>query len=305
MLNNAFDSLYILGNGFDLAHRMPTGYRDFRRWLVENNRFDVIQELQSAYPAKIEDDYLLWSQFEKALGEYDLDTVINWSWENLYLTEDSLGNQLFNSSFIDTQLPDIIDEAFSKWVRSIKIAAKRAYEEIPLDALYLTFNYTDTLEQLYHIPERQVLYIHGRASKGDKLIFGHNHEIYPADYWDDSIDMRENNERMQRLTDMNTLCKPVYEIIERNEGFFKRLESTKDIHIIGHSCEAVDYPYFRKVIESTARDAKWYFYPFADEDKKRVKKLINEIAITNYQINVTCPPPSLTTNTSPTGMTVL
>lgn len=168
MLNDPMDSLYILGNGFDLAHEMPTGYRDFRRWLVENNRFDVIQELQSAYPAKIEDDYLLWSQFERTLGEYDLDTVINWSWENLYLTVDSLGNQLFSNSFIDTQLPDIIDEAFSKWVRSIKIAAKGVYNEIPFDAIYLTFNYTDNLEQLYHIPEQQVLHIHGRASKGDK-----------------------------------------------------------------------------------------------------------------------------------------
>lgn len=156
----------------------------------------MIHELQSVYPAKIKDDYLLWSQFEKVLGEYDLDTVINWSWDNLYLTVDSLGNQLFNNSFIDTQLPDIVDEAFSKWVRSIKIATKRAYDEISLDALYLTFNYTDTLEELYHIPERQVLYIHGRASKGDKLIVGHDHEINPADYWDDNIDMRENNERM-------------------------------------------------------------------------------------------------------------
>ena len=275
-------SLYILGNGFDRAHKMPTEYRDFRRWLLENNRFDVIQELQSAYPAKIENDYLLWSQFEKALGEYDLETVINWSWENLYLTVDSLGNQLFNNSFIDTQLPDIIDEAFSKWVGSIKIATKRAYDELPLDAVYLTFNYTDTLEQLYQIPELQVLHIHGRASKGDKLIVGHNHEINPADYWDDNIDMRENNERMQRLTEMNTLCKPVYEIIERNEWFFKRLKPIKDIHILGHSCEAVDYPYFRKVKESAAREAKWLFYPFTDEDRIRFKRLISEIAILNY-----------------------
>lgn len=248
-------SLYIIGNGFDLAHGMKTRYGDFRRWLVENNRFDVIHELQSAYPAKIEDNYLLWSQFEKALGEYDLETVINWSWENLYLTVDSLGNQLFNSSLIDTQLPDIIDEAFSKWVKSIKMTTERAFSKIEKGSVYLTFNYTDTLEQLYGIPERQVLHIHGRASRGEKLIVGHNREINPADYWDDNIDMRENNERMQRLTDMNTLCKPVYEIMEHNEWFFRGLGFTKDIYIIGHSCEAVDYPYFRKVKESVPQDA--------------------------------------------------
>ena len=276
-------SLFIIGNGFDRAHGMLTGYEDFRRWLLKNNRFDVIQELQNAYPAKINDDYLLWSEFEKALGEYDIDVVINWSWESLFLTEISLGNQLFNKGFIDTQLPDIIDEAFTKWVRSISIATVKAYDNIPQDALYLTFNYTDTLEHLYHIPEQQVLHIHGRASKGDKLIVGHNRQINPADYWDDNIEMRENNERMQRLTDMNTLCKPVFELIERNESFFEGLGNIKDIHIIGHSCEAVDYPYFRKVKESVSTDVWWHFNPYdMENDVRRINLLMKAIGI-NYE----------------------
>ena len=275
-----YSELYIIGNGFDRAHGMPTGYGNFRQWLLKNNRFDVIQELQSAYPAKIKDDYLLWSEFEKALGEYDLDTVIDWSWENLFLTVDSLGNQLFNNGFIDTQLPDIIDEAFTKWVRSIPIANVKAYDKIPQDALYLTFNYTDTLERLYHIPEMQVLHIHGRASKGEKLIVGHDRQINPADYWDDNIDMRENNERMQRLTDMNTLCKPVFELIDKNEYFFDGLGNIKDIHIIGHSCEAVDYPYFRKVKESVPTDAWWHFNPYdMKDDVRRTNLLIKAIGI--------------------------
>ena len=275
-------TLFILGNGFDRAHGMATGYEDFRKWLVENNRLDVIHELQSAYPARIKDDYLLWSQFEKALGEYDLETVINWSWENLYLTVDSLGNQLFNNSFIDTQLPDIIDEAFTKWIRSIKMPTAKAYDCIGKEALYLTFNYTDTLEGLYQVPEQQVLHIHGRASKGDKLIVGHNREINPGDYWDDSLDMRENNERMQRLTDMNTLCKPVFEIMEHNDWFFKSLRSIKDIFIIGHSCEEVDYPYFYKVKESVAKDAMWHFNPYCEDDEVRERRLIKEIGVKNF-----------------------
>ena len=277
----SYSNLFIIGNGFDRAHRMATGYSDFRRWLVENNRFDVIHELQSAYSAKIEEDYLLWSQFEKVLGEYDLDTVINWSWENLYLTGNSLGNQLFNNFLIDTQLPDIIDEFFSKWVKSIKIATEKAYNDLPLDANYLTFNYTDTLEQLYRIPERQVLHIHGRASKGENLIVGHNRMIDPLEYWDDSIDMRENNERMQRLTDMNNLCKPVYEIMEQNNWFFKELGFTKDIHVIGHSCGEIDFPYFRKLKETVPNGVIWHFNPFSPDDRIRISRLVSEIGITN------------------------
>ena len=138
-------------------------------------------------------------------------------------------------------------------------------------------------------PERAVSPSLVKSAGNGRLVCNHlvsrpaiNHEINPADYWDDNIDMRENNERMQRLTEMNTLCKPVYEIIERNEWFFKRLKPIKDIHILGHSCEAVDYPYFRKVKESAAREAKWLFYPFTDEDRIRFKRLISEIAILNY-----------------------
>ncbi len=277
-------NLFIIGNGFDLAHGMATGYGDFRRWLIENNRFDVLYELQSAYPAKINEDYLLWCEFEKALGEYDLDTVINWSWENLFLTEISLGNQLFNG-LIDVQLPDIIDEAFTKWVRSIQIPLRAKYNTLSRDALYLSFNYTDTLERLYQIPEQQVLHIHGRVAKGEKLIVGHNRKIDPAKYWDDDFDMRENNERMQRLTDMNDLCKPVFEIIEKCDSFFKRLGFTKDIIIFGHSLGEIDYPYYRKIKGSVSSEAIWHFNPYSADDIKRIEKFVQTIKITNYICN--------------------
>lgn len=271
--------LYIIGNGFDLAHGMQTRYGDFKKWLIDNGRIDVIQELQSAYPSQKGTDYLLWSDFERALGEYDLDTVINWSWENLYLTVDSVGNMLFNNGFIDTQLPDIISEAFTKWVRSIKIPFQKVYENISTESLYLTFNYTDTLETLYQIPEWKVLHIHGRASKGEKLIVGHNHHINPADYWDDKIDLRENNERMQRLTDMNDLCKPYYDIIERNEIIFQLMNSISDIYVIGHSCDEIDYPYFRKVRESVKSNAMWHFNTYSEVDERRIEVLKQKLGI--------------------------
>lgn len=279
-----YSNLFIIGNGFDRAHGMPTGYGDFKRWLIKNNRLDVIYELQSAYPIQQEDDYLLWSDFERALGKYDLDTVINWRWENLFLTVDSLGNQLFNGNFIDTQLPDIINEAFTRWVRRIQMPTHKVYGNITKQSLYLSFNYTDTLEQLYQIPERQVLHIHGRASKDEKLIVGHNRVINPADYWDDNIEMRENNERMQRLTDMNTLCKPVDEITKRYDWYFKGLGFTEDIFILGHSCGEIDYPYFQKIKESLPSYVKWHFNPHTPEDKKRIEKFIQTIGVKNYTI---------------------
>jgi len=281
-------TLFIIGNGFDRAHEMPTGYEHFKKWLNENNRSDVIHELQRAYPVMAGSDYLLWCQFEKALGEYDLKTVMNWSWEDLYVTTDSLGNQLFNNGFIDTQLPDIISEAFTKWMRSIPVPSTWLDDVNVRDAVYLTFNYTDTLEHLYQIPEQKILHIHGRVSKGEKLIVGHNRHINPADYWDDNIDMRENNERMQRLTDMNTLCKPIYELIKRNEKFFEGLSNVVDIYIKGHSCDEIDYPYFVKVKESVPCSAKWHFNPYKVDDIHRIETPIYKIGIPN-NIFDSCP----------------
>lgn len=42
--------LFVIGNGFDLAHGMAMRYADFKQWLIENDRIDVIHELQSALP---------------------------------------------------------------------------------------------------------------------------------------------------------------------------------------------------------------------------------------------------------------
>lgn len=272
--------LYIIGNGFDLAHGMKTRYGDFKRWLIENDRFDVIKELESAYPAKMGEVFLLWSDFETALGQYDIEKVINWSWEDLILTEVSISGQHCDNPqfFLERQLNDIINSAFSAWAKQIKLASFTNFT-LPLEALYLTFNYTNTLEKLYVIPENHVLHIHGRANADDKLIVGHNRMIDPSKYWDDSIYLRENNERMQRLSNMNDLCKPFDEIIERNEGFFHMMNRVQDIHVTGHSCGEIDYPYFREVKTSVAECAQWHFNPYTDEDEKRIEKLKNEIGI--------------------------
>lgn len=88
----SYSDLFIIGKGFDLAHGMPTKYDDFKRWLIENDRIDIIQELQHAFPGMKGREYLLWSDFETALGQYDIDTVLNWGWDDLYITSSSIGN---------------------------------------------------------------------------------------------------------------------------------------------------------------------------------------------------------------------
>lgn len=77
--------LFILGNGFDRAHDLKTSYWHFKKWLMTHGRLDVIAELQSLFPAQQDGEFLLWSQFEKALTLYDKAAVEGWAWDSLYL----------------------------------------------------------------------------------------------------------------------------------------------------------------------------------------------------------------------------
>ncbi len=275
------ECMYIIGNGFDLKHGMSTKYSDFKRWLFDNGRIDVILELQKAFPAQNGDAYILWSDFEKALGLYDINVVLNWSWEDLYITEVSIGGQVFGAPgfLLNTRLPDIWSEAFIEWVCSISIPNSSKEFALNRCAFFLSFNYTDTLEVLYGIPEESIIHIHGRASLKEKLVVGHNREIDPGDYWNDSLDMRENNERMQRLMDMNELRKPYWEIMERNRCFFQKLGSVRDVFVLGHSCAEVDVPYFRKVKESVDSEAIWHFLPYGEKDRYRIMNLLKMLHI--------------------------
>ena len=46
------------------------------------------------------------------------------------------------------------------------------------DSFFINFNYTDVLEGLYKILEERVLHIHGRSSKSEHLIYGHNNSFF-------------------------------------------------------------------------------------------------------------------------------
>ncbi len=92
------DSLYIIGNGFDLKHQIHSSYNDFLNWLIGNYRFDVIVELQRICPITENGKYLLWSNFEKALENIEIKDVVEWDWENLLVAETTMGSFLIGNT---------------------------------------------------------------------------------------------------------------------------------------------------------------------------------------------------------------
>ena len=41
--------LYILGNGFDKHHDIPSGYQDYRKWLEDNERWAILEIIDNLF----------------------------------------------------------------------------------------------------------------------------------------------------------------------------------------------------------------------------------------------------------------
>ena len=63
--------LFIIGNGFDLAHKIPTRYLDYRAFLKSSpENEDFCMRMESTYGLGKSTDYW-WRDFETNLGEGD------------------------------------------------------------------------------------------------------------------------------------------------------------------------------------------------------------------------------------------
>jgi len=125
---------------------------------------------------------------------------------------------------------------------------------------FFSFNYTQTLENVYNISENSVCHIHG-VSKGIKnlndstivdLIFGHGRESFETDVTNIVS------------TAYNITKKPVCQCIEKNLLFFDKLRDINNIYSYGFSFGDVDMPYIEKICHSirNTTNVTWYFNDF-------------------------------------------
>ena len=70
-------TLYVIGNGFDLFHGIPSSYSHFYHWLKAKGKNEFISKMESFFPSIINGELLLWKDFESALGIYDRNKIFN------------------------------------------------------------------------------------------------------------------------------------------------------------------------------------------------------------------------------------
>ena len=272
--NSYTHCLQVIGNGFDIAHEMKTSWRDFNEWLKLSGHSKLICFLEANNGMKTD----LWKDFEKALGEYDINHVYNQCTEDIEIDYD----HMMRSAFAIEDSPDIellprkeeLVRCFSQWVESIWISEEPLPIEVPQEARYLTFNYTETLEKLYGISSANVFHIHGDTRDP---VFGHGNYY---DRHDNNADTTYQIAAKEKIIGvMNELHKDVNGIIAKYKGYFESLNDINQIIVMGHSYGEIDFPYFARLKEVVSSDCIWRLGWHADTDKYAATSMSKKLNI--------------------------
>lgn len=280
--------LVIVGNGFDLHHRMKTRYTDYRDYLLfigEDNIVNCFEKCDDIAP-----EYM-WNRLEEVIGML--------SYEDAYCYLTSYGSDEWRDSAhhdfqyeIDKMTeywPGLKDNLIG-WIQNIKYTNEdvRLRKLISEATRFLSFNYTNTLEVLYDVPKSKITYIHGDASKSDELVLGHrSDDWYPE--WD-----RTNPDEDVRLLEASEIInrhfentkKQIEEIIERHKDFFVTCCEYDEIYVLGLSYNDTDRMYLQEIAVHNDR-ATWYFNWHSIEDRECIDHYALNLGVQNYKkINI-------------------
>lgn len=254
--------LYIIGNGFDLAHKMKTSYEDFHQWLLCNGESNAVYRLERLYP-NLRNDLGRWCDLETALGSITLKEAIGYDKDfkdcpNEVNCEDC-SHDAYRCGENLKNVVDILPGLLRDWVASITTNDVHPIFVLNKDAKFLSFNYTRTLEDAYQIKADNILHIHETIIDNRPLVVGYGEARFEDDEYvsdDDTIDVVLIKNLLSHFR------KPVDAILKETKPkeWFKGLNEIESVIVYGHSCSKVDKPYFQKVAESIKDNANWRFY---------------------------------------------
>ena len=271
--------LYIIGNGFDRAHGMPTSYEHFHQWLLDNGEASAVKRLETLYP-DISDNEGRWCDVESALGSITLDEAINYD-RNFQECPDQIScadssHEAYRCGEKLKNVVDILPSLLRDWVASISTNDISPAFELSKGAKFLSFNYTRTLEEVYQIKTDNILHIHETIIENSPLVVGYGDAIFEYDDYvpdEDIIDV----ELIKNLLSHNR--KPVGAILKETniKEWFRSLNEIESVIVYGHSCSNVDKPYFETIVKNIKPNAHWSFYVHDENKNKSIEKFAESI----------------------------
>lgn len=264
--------LFIIGNGFDLHHGIPSSYTDFADWLADVD-LAVFRAVEEYIPAQIDsagNALNAWSDLENNLANFDTDQIIEYGNNFLpsYGADDWSDSGHHDHEYEIERITSLVSEKlhvrFVEWLRTLPIPEASAFpppvRSIDRSGKFLSFNYTPTLQWLYGV--RDVLHIHGSLlDEASDIVLGHGWEPGDHESWESQVD-EDTDTRVAggyRLIDdyFRGTFKPTEKIIARNWRFFFSLADIEEIFVFGHSLAAVDRPYFERILRGVPQTANW------------------------------------------------
>lgn len=290
--------LFIIGNGFDLAHDLPTSYEDFHEFLKRT--YPGADEGREAIPGFsignhgdtqfCEDEvvgYLMnllsrsskenWSDFEDALGHLDFgDVFFSLEEERDEDRDSNPWHTVYNNEDLVSDLAGcvpLLARLFSDWINTISLGRTKG---IPLFAsliaptqdLFLNFNYTRTLETVYGV--KNVCHIHG--VQGGELLFGHGegnlfNEKHPSPF----VGSEDGLEAIHAFFRKDTAG-----ALRAHRPFFQSLTAgISAVYSFGFSFSKVDEIYIREICAKLdTADMTWYLHSYGPWNHDRFKAVI-------------------------------
>lgn len=245
------NTLYFIGNGFDLFHNLNTRYSDFRKWLVNNRYTDFVSAMELLFPKLQDGKYLLWKDFEKSLESANLQKAHHDFFQG---TDDGWFDEDVQGRVIERINPHLnkIPYLLRQWLQSTPIDNVPRLLNLSKESLYLSFNYTLLLEDVYYIPSSHVLHIHNSIQDEKPFITGHSFLYDENGITTENINIEKSTQQIAK--ELNGLRKPVDSIINKNSMFFDSLKNITQVVVFGHSLSDIDSLYFTKVIHQVKDD---------------------------------------------------
>lgn len=279
-------NLFIIGNGFDIAHEIESSYKNFRKYikqeynLIEHGIY-VIPTIDWEHTCDYRDiaDFwfnvfdanndMEWSKFEDSLygqnyGDCFSEMVMDRDGEE-NLLKTAWNNESLSQSIVE--IVPFINRFFTEWINQVEIddiKPRKEFQEL-IDHnkdIFFSTNYTLTLENVYNI--RKVCHIHGKL--GEELVFGHGEDDSLYEKYE-----RENIGTEYYLSDVDrALRKNVQNALKTHRSFFELLGKTQieKVYSYGFSYGKADLIYVQEIVKFLSRNVIWYLNSFDDANAR-------------------------------------
>lgn len=300
-------TVYIIGNGFDLTHNLPTKYWDFRRFL-EACDWEFLVRLEELFGiAQIDPgdpyvnveawekglDHVLWGALEEKLAYPDIEAMISYSdsvIDQLYLDGGNWGIEDTMDAYWEERYGFVkrLSSYVEAWIKSIDLSevVPRKQELIGLkEGKVLTFNYTSTLEECYRVAPEIIEHIHGGLEPfaeeppiighGDRQsAMAHRNKAHEAQQlYDEGGTSIEN-----AIADyFDRTLKDTEHIIRQKHRFFQSLTDVDSVVVLGLSYSDVDFPYLCEIKKHLPSKARWTMSYYTPEDRAKLEKTLKEL----------------------------